>query len=379
MGVVHHESGICSKTKAVFSDTRRLDDRLEDQALIPSSALFVALRTPIFPGFSRMVARLFANPRRQWGFKNSRIPHFSRLSWLLGTTKWAKVELMSGPTRASEAPIVLANTPIALDQAPSGWTYQGEGHGLYGGGSNTPPPRILDAAMANSAQVLPRGRDGRVVSDGKIGVIQVGPSFVEMLGNTLSTIARASGQLNKSVVFVNCGQSGAVAPNWGYYGSVWAEALKLTAGAGLTPNQIQVILIDDITVHPWQLGSFQNRISVSAGQLQATINVAKYLLPNLKLIYVIPFHNASGAGPQRAITEPYAYEDVFAKQRVVLSQQLGSGPTVLMGPYDWGSIPASDFYDGIHPSTAGIRDICEFYWSTLTKDPTAKGWLLRTY
>src|SRR5271165_464835 len=29
----------------------------------------------------------------QWGFKNSRIPHFSRLSWLLGTTKWAEVEL----------------------------------------------------------------------------------------------------------------------------------------------------------------------------------------------------------------------------------------------------------------------------------------------
>src|SRR5271166_6358127 len=32
----------------------------------------------------------------QWGFKNSRIPHFSRLSWLLGTTKWAEVELRGG-------------------------------------------------------------------------------------------------------------------------------------------------------------------------------------------------------------------------------------------------------------------------------------------
>src|SRR5271165_4633274 len=32
----------------------------------------------------------------QWGFKNSRIPHFSRLSWLLGTTKWAEVELSLG-------------------------------------------------------------------------------------------------------------------------------------------------------------------------------------------------------------------------------------------------------------------------------------------
>ncbi len=103
--------------------------------LTPHASLFVAPRTPIFPGFSRMVARLFANPRRlsknsicalkpgeiskvygrktlaippilsiqmlfldsllggRWGFKNSRIPHFSRLSWLLGTAKWAKVEL----------------------------------------------------------------------------------------------------------------------------------------------------------------------------------------------------------------------------------------------------------------------------------------------
>src|SRR5208282_1116469 len=34
-----------------------------------TSALFVAPRTPIFPGFSRMVARLFANPRGPVGFQ----------------------------------------------------------------------------------------------------------------------------------------------------------------------------------------------------------------------------------------------------------------------------------------------------------------------
>src|SRR5271165_935597 len=34
-----------------------------------TSALFVAPTTPIFPGFSRMVARLFANPRGPVGFQ----------------------------------------------------------------------------------------------------------------------------------------------------------------------------------------------------------------------------------------------------------------------------------------------------------------------
>lgn len=40
-----------------------------------------------------MVADFLQTLGGQWGFKNSRIPHFSRLSWLLGTTKWAEVEL----------------------------------------------------------------------------------------------------------------------------------------------------------------------------------------------------------------------------------------------------------------------------------------------
>ncbi len=42
---------------------------LLEQTLSSTSALFVAPRTPIFPGFSRMVARLFANPRGPVGFQ----------------------------------------------------------------------------------------------------------------------------------------------------------------------------------------------------------------------------------------------------------------------------------------------------------------------
>src|SRR5271165_1682121 len=42
---------------------------LSSWTLSSTSALFVAPRTPIFPGFSRMVARLFANPRGPVGFQ----------------------------------------------------------------------------------------------------------------------------------------------------------------------------------------------------------------------------------------------------------------------------------------------------------------------
>src|SRR5271157_2120158 len=45
------------------------DRRLWAHDLSSTSALFVAPRTPIFPGFSRMVARLFANPRGPVGFQ----------------------------------------------------------------------------------------------------------------------------------------------------------------------------------------------------------------------------------------------------------------------------------------------------------------------
>ena len=77
-----------------------------------SSALFVAPRTPIFPGFSRMVADFLQTLGGQWGFKNSRIPHFSRLSWLLGTTKWAKVEISCFSRRAFAAQFAVPR-PVA--------------------------------------------------------------------------------------------------------------------------------------------------------------------------------------------------------------------------------------------------------------------------
>src|SRR5271166_397556 len=47
----------------------RIGEVILGQLLSSTSALFVAPRTPIFPGFSRMVARLFANPRGPVGFQ----------------------------------------------------------------------------------------------------------------------------------------------------------------------------------------------------------------------------------------------------------------------------------------------------------------------
>src|SRR5271165_296200 len=55
----------------------------------------------------------------QWGFKNSRIPHFSRLSWLLGTTKWAEVELSTRPRFAHSRAQPRAETGTQLESITS--------------------------------------------------------------------------------------------------------------------------------------------------------------------------------------------------------------------------------------------------------------------
>src|SRR5271165_2878162 len=58
-----------SVLRRAFERLELHEGKLSRAVLSSTSALFVAPRTPIFPGFSRMVARLFANPRGPVGFQ----------------------------------------------------------------------------------------------------------------------------------------------------------------------------------------------------------------------------------------------------------------------------------------------------------------------
>src|SRR6476469_7142652 len=68
-------------------------------------------------------------------------------------------------------------------------TYKGEQGGLYPGGSNTMPAAHLKAGMEQAAQIVPRDRDGKPSSGGKIVLMSIGMSNTTMEYQTFMKLA----------------------------------------------------------------------------------------------------------------------------------------------------------------------------------------------
>src|SRR5512147_2489385 len=83
---------------------RGLVKDLQNGHLSSSSALFVAPRTPIFPGFSRMVARLFANPRGPVGFQELKNTSFFQAFLVTRDYNMGKSRALRYSTKPSSVP-----------------------------------------------------------------------------------------------------------------------------------------------------------------------------------------------------------------------------------------------------------------------------------
>jgi hypothetical protein len=63
-----------------------------------------------------------------------------------------------------------------LNEMTAADRHKGEDGGLYGGGTNDPPPALQAAARKQAARVVPLGPDGRPSPDGKIGLVSISMS-----------------------------------------------------------------------------------------------------------------------------------------------------------------------------------------------------------
>ena len=114
-----------------------------------------------------------------------------------------------------------------------------------------------------------------------------------------------------------------------------------------------------------------------SGQLATIIRRAKREFPNLKLVYVFPFHWA-GSANGRSISEPGGYDMQFGVRRVILSQNLSDSPVAVWGPDVWSQTQDASLYtDGIHWSGAGRQVMTQLTWRFLEQDPAAADWLWR--
>src|SRR3954463_12550061 len=92
--------------------------------------------------------------------------------------------------------------------------YEGEDGGLYGGGSNTPPPALRQAAEAQLARIQPLDAAGKPAADGRIVFVSISMSNATMEFSTFKRIADPSPKKGPQLTIVDCAQGGQAMAQW---------------------------------------------------------------------------------------------------------------------------------------------------------------------
>jgi hypothetical protein len=278
--------------------------------------------------------------------------------------------------------------------------YKGEDGGLYGGGSNEPPPALLAVAKGEAAKIVPRDEKGRPSSDGQIAVVSLSMSNATMEYSRFKEIADSDAAKSPLVQIVDCAQGGQAMAQWGNpQGKAWTEADRRLAAAGVSPEQVQVAWVKLANVKP--TGTLHEHGAKLQQDTTILLQNARERFPNLRIAY-LSGRIYGGWASTPLNPEPYAHEGNIVVRWVIQDQMKGNpnlnydpakgtvkAPVVLWGPYLWadGINPRkSDGLvwlredlagDGTHPSPSGRQKVADLLSQFFKNDPLAKTWYLK--
>lgn len=290
----------------------------------------------------------------------------------------------------------VARNPIPQRQAPERLTplcdmsatdrYEGQEGGLYGNGSNEPPPALLQATQAALAKIQPLNKEGQPDADGRIVLISISMSNATQEFSTFKRIADADPRKSKNLTIVDGAQGGQAMAEWAPPdGRPWQEALRRLEAARVTPAQVQTAWIKLANKSP--SGSMSEHLQKLENDTRQVIANARQRFPNLRVIYLgsrIWGGYATGA----LNPEPYAYESAFAVRRLIQQQDLKNtdAPVLIWGPYLWAegergrkidnlTYVRADFVgDGVHPSESGRNKVARQLLEYFAGSPLAQNW-----
>ena len=282
-------------------------------------------------------------------------------------------------------------------------TYKGESGGLYGNGSNEPPPAQQEAARKAVARIQPLDAQGRPSPGGKIGFVGVGMSNTTMEFSVFKTLADSDPQKSPKVVVVDLAQGGQIPEKWNDPTSnagkkVWATVDRRLKAADVSYEQVQVAWIKQALVQQAQFGEFPAHARKLEKDLVASLQLLKQRFPNLQLAFMSS-RIYGGYATTPLNPEPYAYEGAFSIRWIIDSQIKGDpalnadpsrgavkSPVVLWGPYLWadGTTPRKDGLvwrlddfrenDRTHPGDSARRKVAELLLNFCHSDPYVKSW-----
>lgn len=280
---------------------------------------------------------------------------------------------LSAEVRRSNIAPAQETLNIPLDELKT--SYKGRDGGLYGQGRNEPGGALATAAEAAANLVQPSNSRGIPSADGRIGVLAIGQSTTRMVFDAFRVSARNVKSSN--VVLINGAIDGDGSDDWANRSGPWTSALKQVNRAGLKASQVQVLWFESALFFPKRYGDFETSNAVYVRHLNAIVNRATQMFPNLRQVFVSSRYFA-GWAKKATSPEPYAYESAFGVRDLVLSRApdpadsawpRAEKPVVLWGPYYWTdgvnpsgidglNIGRSDLKaDGIHPTKSGEAKI----------------------
>ena len=287
----------------------------------------------------------------------------------------------------------------------------GEDGGLYGGGSNEPPPSHREAALAALERIQPLSANGTPDPDGRVGFISVGISNTNIEFRALVTSLKTDEvQVNPSLVVVNGARGGQDAEKWATDDNLWRALradLNLSPGHDkiyspfpgpvLSPEQVQVAWVK---LAARRAGFGFAEVDRFHGLLVTVMQRLRNDYPNLRVVYLSSRAYGGYAQPTSSSPEPHAYEGAFGLRRLIQQQIEGDpelnfdpsrgpalAPVLLWGPYLWadGLTPRSDGLiwtrsdfvdDGLHPSLAGARKVVDLLVDFFSNDELGGSWFL---
>lgn len=285
-------------------------------------------------------------------------------------------------------------------------SYKGESGGLYGNGSNEPPPAQQDAAKKAVARIKPLDSKGQPSASGKIGLVSVGMSNTTQEFSVFKRLTDTDAQKSDKVTVVDLAQGGKIPEAWNDPSSevgkgVWSEVDQRLKRADVAYEQVQVAWIKQAIAGQGRFGEFPEHARRLESDLVTSLQLLKQRFPNLQLAYMSSRIYA-GYATTSLNPEPYAYEGAFSVRWIIDRQIKGDpalnadptkgevkSPLVLWGPYLWGdgTTPRKDSLvwnrddlsdrDGTHPSPSGQKKVADVLVKFFHSDPYAKSWYLK--
>lgn len=290
---------------------------------------------------------------------------------------------------------------VPLSDLKSDQQYHGEDGGLYGGGSNVPPPAHLEAALKSAAKIRALDSSGKPAANGKIVLLTHGMSNTTQESQQFLQLANADPRKNPAVLLIDGAQGGVDSRQW-VSGKAdrngakpWERLDERLKAAGATAQQVQVVWMKHAIARVGQFGEFPKHAIQLKEDLAEISRTLKSHYPNLQLIF-LSSRTYAGYASTPLNPEPYAYESAFAVRWVILDQikgtkslsyNDGTAPVLLWGPYLWADgekgrmsddliYKREDFrdVDGTHPSDSGRQKVAAKLLQFFHSDPAAKSW-----